>query len=690
MQYDNLLLVLCGPRNRAKYRPALPMLLLFGMCLIPASGQYIQQGPKVVGSGTVGSACQGVVAISADGNTLLSGAPCDNSSVGSVFVFVRSNGSWVQQGPKLIGSGALGAARQGASVALSADGNTAVIGGPTDNSNVGAAWIFTRSNGTWTQQGSKFLGSDVSGAARQGLSVAISGDGNTAAVGAPSDNNAYGAVIVFVRSNGVWTQQGSKLTRVVSGIPPSSLGTSVALSADGNTALIGAPLSNFVQVGNEGPSYFDGAAWVFTRSNGTWSQQAGLSGLGAAALEGTSVALSGDGNTAVTGGPNLGQYAGPGGTTTDITGAVWVYTRSAGTWVQQAKLLGSLASKNAQQGSSVAISVDGNAILEGGSGDLYEGAAWVFTQTNGSWSQAGSKLVGSGSVGQAGQGGRVALSAAANTALLGGSSDNGGIGAAWVFGGNPPGISSQAYIVGQTPGAARNDFTGFVGMAFTVGPTPVTLTSLGRMRLLGNDRTHLLKLVQASTGADVPGGSVSLDLFRGTADPYAYGRLSNPVTLQANTEYYLLSQELAGGDQWYNYGLVTPTSVAAVNGPAYNDGSHYVVVSTLPNYGYGLVNFLYEPNSVSAPLTVAITSPADGATVSGSVPVTVSVTGAASSVQLQVNGQNVGSPSTTSPFHNESGCHSLKWLLCSERGCNRRPGGRGNFSRSYYLGAEHR
>jgi hypothetical protein len=123
---------------------------------------------------------------------------------------------WAQQGPKLVGTGAVGDAAQGVSVALSGDGNTAIVGGPGDNSEVGAARIFTRSNGVWTQQGSKLVGTGAVGNPGQGVSVALSGDGNTAIVGGIGDDpesgcNPNGAAWVFTRSNGVWTQQGSKL-----------------------------------------------------------------------------------------------------------------------------------------------------------------------------------------------------------------------------------------------------------------------------------------------------------------------------------------------------------------------------------------------------------------------------------------------------------------------------------------------
>ena len=75
---------------------------------------------------------------------------------------------FLQQGPKFVGTGAVGTAQQGYSVSLSADGNTAIVGGYTDNSNAGAAWVWTRSAGVWSQQGTKLVGSGAVGAAYQG------------------------------------------------------------------------------------------------------------------------------------------------------------------------------------------------------------------------------------------------------------------------------------------------------------------------------------------------------------------------------------------------------------------------------------------------------------------------------------------------------------------------------------------
>ena len=351
--------------------------LLFSSQL--ALAQFSQQGSKLVGTAAVGLAEQGwSVALSADGNTAIVGGLADNRITGAAWVFTRSGGVWTQQGSKLVGTGAVGAAGQGSSVALSADGNTAIVGGPFDNSHVGAAWVFTRSGGVWTQQGNKLVGTGAVGNARQGVSVALSADGNTAIVGGPGDNTDTGAAWVFTRSGGVWTQQGSKLVGT-GAVGNAGQGFSVALSADGNTAIVGGPADN---AGT-------GAAWVFTRSGGVWTQQGNkLVGTGAVgtARQGHSVALSADGNTAIVGGPADNAN----------TGAAWVYTRSGGVWTQQgSKLVGTGAVGSATQGASVALSADGNTAIVGGPVDNSDiGAAWVYTRSGGVWTQQGNKLVG--------------------------------------------------------------------------------------------------------------------------------------------------------------------------------------------------------------------------------------------------------------------------------------------------------
>jgi hypothetical protein len=325
-----------------------------------SNGVWTQQGSKLIPTDEVGAAALTAVALSADGNTAAVGGRADNNAVGAVWIFTRNQGVWTQQGNKLVGTGGGGSFfQQGSSVALSADGNTVISGADDDNKSVGAAWVFTRSNGVWTQQGPKLVGTGSIGEAGQGSAVALSADGNTAVIGGNLDNNLVGAAWVFVRSNGVWTQQGNKL--VGAGSAGQALqGSSAALSADGNTAAFG----------GFGDGDELGAVWVFVRNNGLWTQQGdklvGTGSVGASG-QGVSVALSADGNTLVVGGGEDNQ----------VTGAAWVFTRRAGVWTQRQKLVGTAGGQSGL-GRSAALSVDGRTALIGAPGDNQIGAAWIF------------------------------------------------------------------------------------------------------------------------------------------------------------------------------------------------------------------------------------------------------------------------------------------------------------------------
>jgi hypothetical protein len=405
--------------------------------------QFTQQGSKLVSSGGSAPVAAGsAVAISADGNTAIVGAPSDLDVLDKAAWFWTrdSAGVWARRSPGLIGSGAVGHAGEGTSVAISADGTTAAIGGPHDNSNAGAVWIWTRSGSVSTMQGPKLVGSGATGPAQQGSSVALSADGNTLIVGGQFDNTGIGAAWIWTRSGGVWTQQGAKLvgSGVAGGV--SRQGWAVSLSADGNTAIVGGIADNGVV----------GAAWVWTRSAGVWTQQggklAGSDSVGTAA-QGRAVSLASDGNTAIVGGD--GDNSG--------VGAAWVWTRSSGMWTQQGpKLVGSGAVGAAQQGASVSLSGSGNTAIVGGWKDNSEnGATWVWTRSAGAWSQQGAKLVGTGAAGSARQGYSAALSSDGSTAIVGGPNDNAGVGAVWIFtSAFPPVItthpSSQTVVPGAT------------------------------------------------------------------------------------------------------------------------------------------------------------------------------------------------------------------------------------------------
>ncbi len=151
---------------------------------LPLFAQFSQQGPKLTATATLGNATQGFsVSVSGGGSTAIVGAPFDADRTGAAWIWNRSGQNWTL-GAKLVSPEASGAAYQGYSAAISGDGLTAIVGGPGDTTTTGAAWIWVRDGGNWTQQ-AKLVGSGSLGRAQQGVSVALSGDGNTAIVGGP-------------------------------------------------------------------------------------------------------------------------------------------------------------------------------------------------------------------------------------------------------------------------------------------------------------------------------------------------------------------------------------------------------------------------------------------------------------------------------------------------------------------------
>jgi IPT/TIG domain-containing protein/fibronectin type III domain protein/FG-GAP repeat protein len=405
---------------------------------------FLQQA-VLTGGGEVGEGFFGYsVALSADGNTALIGGPGDHAGVGAAWVFVRAGGAWTQQGPKLTAEDEQGEGGFGSSAALSADGNTALIGGEGDDSGQGAAWIFTRSGGVWAQQGAKLTGGvEESGPGHLGTSVALSGDGSTALVGGPADGLGRGAAWIFTRLAGIWVQQGSKLSGAGE-VGSGEVGAAVALSGDGDTALIGGP----------GDERGLGAAWVFTRMGVTWTQQGSklASGVGSRAT-GTAVALSESGDTALVGAPGSAGGAGLG----------LIFECTGGIWAQGGLLIHGNNAKESL-GVSVALSAAGDTALLSGAGST--GVSEFVHIPGGSWeSQTAVLNEGSGSV---------AMSADASTVLIGGGATNGDVGAADVVVPTP----SLLYIEPQRGPASGgtvvtirgSDFAGASSVMF--GSTP--------------------------------------------------------------------------------------------------------------------------------------------------------------------------------------------------------------------------
>lgn len=355
--------------------------MIFARLLAATASAYSTRQIIVSGDPGANEIFGWVVALSDDGQTIAAGSPADDSTfsdTGAVYIFTKSGSSWTQQ-QKLTASDKETSDFFGRSVAISADGNTVIGGAPFEDvspyTTNGAAYVFTRSGSTWTEQ-AKLAPNDMEGGERFGWSVALSDDGNTALIGAYLENTSpytdNGAAYVFTRSGSTWTQQ-AKLT--ASDLQTSDLlGISVALSSDGNTAILGAS--------NESTSPYtsNGAAYVFTRSGSTWTQQAKLtaSDLGNSDNFGVSVAISDNGNTAIIGAPEK----------TGSNGAVYVFTRSGSTWTQQQKLVAPTTLASSKFGQSVALSGDGTQAMVGRIGGFINdpGTAYLYKLQGGTWS----------------------------------------------------------------------------------------------------------------------------------------------------------------------------------------------------------------------------------------------------------------------------------------------------------------
>ncbi|MBL9113933.1 MAG: hypothetical protein JNJ83_02930 [Verrucomicrobiaceae bacterium] len=155
--------------------------------------------------------------------------------------------------------------------------------------------------------------------------------------------------------------------------------------------------------------------------------------------------------------------------------------------------------------------------------------------------------------------------------------------------------STFASSVTLSTSALRNNFNGWMGMKITTGASPVVVRELGRWVVSGNSAAHTVKFVNATTNTDVPGASVVVNTA-GASVGFAYTPLAMPVTLAANTAYYLVSSEVSGGDQWYegNNTLTYATSVATVNQSAFSSNGTSFSLSFSANNTYIPLNFRYS------------------------------------------------------------------------------------------------
>ncbi len=373
----------------------------------PSSGMTLAQAPQALQAAvrstlapsqqaelTAADAVGLGASVGISGSTAVVGAPSTHSLTGAAYVFVASGGIWTQQAELIAPDGAT-LDFFGGSVAIS--GSTVVVGATGKD----AAYVFVRSGTTWTQQ-AELTASDGAFDDAFGASVGVSG--STAVVGAPYKKGLTGAAYVFVRAGGIWSQQ-TKLT-ASDGTNVDKFGYSVAIS--GSTALVGA----------NGHRLYTGAAYVFVRTGTTWTQQAELTASDGAMKDsfGQTVALSG--STAAVGAYGKNGYL----------GAAYVFVRSGTTWTKQAELTASDAQKDDWYAWTVAVS--GSTVAVGAWGrQSGAGATYIYTASGGIWSQRAELTASDG-----GRGESFGVSLALNrSTLLVGAIGHGTNGTAYVF-----------------------------------------------------------------------------------------------------------------------------------------------------------------------------------------------------------------------------------------------------------------
>lgn len=303
-------------------------------------GSWIETQKLTASDGGVSNSFGSSVALS--GSTIVVGAPFEsingNFAQGSAYVFNRHGGSWTET-QKLTASNGAERDQFGLSVALS--GSTIVVGAQSAEFSRGAAYVFNRQGESWTET-QKLTASDGEGFDSFGFSVALSG--SAIVVGAPGDSIgdtfSQGSAYVFNRQGGSWVEA-QKLT-ASDGVEVANFGLSIAFS--GSTLVVGAPNDTI------GDNFGQGSAYVFNRQGESWTETQKLTASGGAdrAQFGRSIALSG--SIIVVGAPfgpignNIGQ------------GAAYVFNRRGGSWTETRQLTASDGEALDAFGFSVALS----------------------------------------------------------------------------------------------------------------------------------------------------------------------------------------------------------------------------------------------------------------------------------------------------------------------------------------------
>lgn len=258
-----------------------------------------------------------------------------------------------------------------------------------DNTGVYGSWSKivscpTKTSYVLNTEIARLVATDKATTDNLGFSIAISADGSRAAVGANYANSFSvtdsGAVYIFVRSGHTWKQE-AKLSPVDRALND-RFGHSVSMSSDGSRVIIGA------KDNNPGGAVGGGAAYVFLRSGVTWIQEAKIIAADRAAADqfGASVAMSQDGAKVAIGAPGATMAA------KSNAGAVYIFNRTGVNWIQEAKFTSSDVAISDRFGTSMSVNSDASRLIVGSpfatvASITGAGAAYVFLRTGTSWAQ---------------------------------------------------------------------------------------------------------------------------------------------------------------------------------------------------------------------------------------------------------------------------------------------------------------
>jgi len=318
-------------------------------------------------------------AVAVDGETLVVGAfghdTAGLNNAGAAYVFVRTPGGWAEQARLAAPAPEI---QDGFGYSVAVSGDTVLVGAVDDDTpggkDVGSAYVFVRSGPGWSLQ-AQLVVSDPEKSQLFGSAVSVAGD--TAVIGAPLDPDngvEAGAAYVFVRSAGTWTEQAKLLAS--DGATADLLGSSVSISGD--TAACGA-------VGADTAAGADaGAVYVFARSGTAWAEEDKIVAPDGASMDAFGVAVSLFGKTLVAGSDADDTPAGP------DTGSAWVFDRSSGTWSPRQKIVPPAAAPGDGFGHAVSLQSDtlvAGAYLADAPAGVDSGAAYVFVRSGAGWSR---------------------------------------------------------------------------------------------------------------------------------------------------------------------------------------------------------------------------------------------------------------------------------------------------------------